>query len=198
MVGFPSPLLCLAENTGVWLLSAQFWNIRVFVFSCKIFLESRSWCPVLTNSKTERHFSSPFVPGFDEGLPSAGPHACPAAPSQPRWNRAKAHSPHIPLFPWKAALFSPVLGAGGRRESPFFFPFTLILLQASIIEGLNLSCSCLLPSFPDSISNKGLWFGFVVFWVFFFPFSFPLQRSKACNKIPTPSTSYSPQPKPSS
>lgn len=60
------------------------------------------------------------------------------------------------------------MGAGGRRERPFYFiflPCPFIPLQALIIEGLNLSCSCLPPSLPDSISNKGLWFGFG--WLFF-------------------------------
>lgn len=81
-------------------------------------------------------------------------------------------SPH--LFVPRGSHSSPVLGAGGRREGPFylfFLPSPFILLQALIIEGLNLSCSCLLPSFPDSIPNKGLWFEFE--GVFFFRFLFP-------------------------
>lgn len=89
-----------------------------------------------------------------------------------------------------AALFWEQVGGG--KALFFFFPSPFILLQALIIEGLNLSCSCLLPSFPDSISNKGLWFG-----LWFFSFSFPLQRSKACNEKPTPSPSYSLHLKPS-
>lgn len=108
------------------------------------------------SSKTERHVSPLFFPGFDEGLPSAGPHVCPAAPSQPLQDQAK------PILTTslcsQGSHSSPVLGAGGRRESPLFFFFSaspFILLQALIIEELNLSCSCLLPSFPDSVSNKG-------------------------------------------
>lgn len=58
----------------------------------------------------------------------------------------------------------------GRTFLFIFLPSPFILLQALIIEGLNLSCSCLLPSFPDSISNKGLWFEFEGF---FFRFLFP-------------------------
>lgn len=84
----------------------------------------------------------------------------------------------------------------GRTFLFIFLPSPFILLQALIIEGLNLSCSCLLPSFLDNVSNKGLWFEFEGFF-FFFTFSFPLQRSKACNEIPTPSPSYSPLNKPS-
>jgi len=110
------------------------------------------------SSYTERRVSPLFFPGFDEGLPSAGPHARPAAPSQALRDQAKAHSHHVPLFPGKPQ--QPCFGSRWEEGKPFLFIFFLpspfILLQALIIEGLNLSCSCLPPSFPDSISNKGL------------------------------------------
>lgn len=124
-------------------------------------------------SETEKHISPLFFPSFDEGLPSAGPHVCPAAPSQTLQDQAKAHSHHISLFPGEviAALFWEQVGGGKDLFIYFFLPSPFILLQALIIEGLNLSCSCLLPSFPDSIPNKGLWFEFEGFFfsVFFSP-----------------------------
>lgn len=73
-------------------------------------------------SETEKHISPLFFPSFDEGLPSAGPHVCPAAPSQTLQDQAKAHSHHISLFPGEvtAALFWEQVG-GGKDLFIYFF-----------------------------------------------------------------------------
>lgn len=110
-------------------------------------------------------------------------------------------SPH--LFVPRGSHSSPVLGAGGRREGLFFFfpffffflPSPFILLQALIIEGLNLSCSCLLPSFPNSISNKGLWFEFEGFF-FFFRFLFPSRDLRPVMRYQHPLLPTSPKTNP--
>lgn len=115
MARFPSPLFCLAENTGVWFLFAQFWNRNVFVFDCQIFLGPESQSSALMSSMTERHISPLFYPSFAEGLPSAGLHLPPSVGLSR--SPLAAHSHRIPLF--LGSYSSPVLGAGGRRESSF-------------------------------------------------------------------------------
>lgn len=153
--------------------SAWFWNRNDFVFNCQIFFGPESQIPALMSSTIERHISPYFSLALLRGSHLQG-HV---RPSQALWDQAEASS--LPILTTslcsQEATATPFWKQVGGGKTLFFFfflfsPSPFILLQALIIEGLNLSCSCLLPShhFLGSVSNKGLWFGFEDFFSFFF------------------------------